>query len=417
MGRMENGKAAQRDIFAAVTQAATATLSAATADESRSSPHAAQLQAGFRWLRFDGELERQFRRFRHDRYLIRTRIALAGATVLLGLFALRDVRLLPDAVWHVTVMLRLTIMVPAMGLALAASYVPSLHRQFELITAAASTIAMMGLAAAIVASHVLGAPLPYEGMMLLAVFTIFLAGLRFYPAVASTAIAGVAYVAARVIYDLPDADTLEQAYYMSIIGLIGLVGSYSLELSQRANFLTEHVAQFRATRDALTHLYNRRAAFDHLDRAWRLGFRERKAVAVALLDVDNFKSYNDTAGHIQGDACLAEVAGALRERIRRPMDIVARYGGEEFLIVLYDVTEAAVERICEDVRLGVKAMNIPHPKNQPSGVVTLSVGAAWIQPAAGTATMESVLEAADRALYKSKNAGRDRYTGGPAHRL
>ena len=414
---MQTDQDQNRDLFAAVTQAATSTLSAGSLDESRSSPHAAQLVAGFRWLRFSGELEPQFRRFRHERYLIRTRIAMLGAAVLLALFSLRDLRLLPDYVWHVTVALRLGAMVPSLFVLFLLSFTPRAERWYEAMTAIGTTVMMGALAAAILFSHKLGAPLPYEGLMLVMVFTLFLAGLRFYTSMLATLLTASGYVAARVALDFDAAETLQQGYYVFIIVLIGLVGSYSLELSQRANFLTEHVALYRATRDSLTHLYNRRAAFDHLDRAWRLGFRERKPIAVALLDVDNFKAYNDSVGHLHGDTCLAEVAAVLRDRIRRPMDLVARYGGEEFMIVLYDVSEDTVERICEDVRGGIKALRIPHPRNIPSGVVTISAGAAWIQPAAGTSTMETLIESADQALYAAKAAGRDRYIGRPAIRL
>jgi diguanylate cyclase (GGDEF)-like protein len=396
------------DLFSVVTSAATATLPAPSRLEGRFSAHAAQLRAGFRWLRFAPELEREFQRFIHARYLIRTRIALVGGAVLLGAFALRDMRLLPEAVWHVTVALRLLVMVPAVLLVLAASFVPRLAGAFEWITATGVSAVMGALALAVLHAGTQGSPLPYEGLMVVMIFAIFLCGLRFYAATAVTVATAAAYLAGRVALELPGAETSQQAYYMFVITLIGLVGSYSLELSQRANFLTEHVAMFRATRDAMTHLYNRRAAMDHLDRAWRLAFRERKPVAVALIDVDHFKPFNDRYGHSQGDACLAEVAAVLRDRVRRHMDMVARYGGEEFIAVVYDAGEAALRVICEDIRHSVRALHIAHGGNGPHEVVTVSVGAALAEPAGGVATIESLIERADQALYRAKAAGRDR---------
>jgi diguanylate cyclase (GGDEF)-like protein len=254
----------------------------------------------------------------------------------------------------------------------------------------------------------MGAPLPYEGLMLVMVFFIFLSGLRFYKAMLSTSLSALAYLVARVALDLPGAETLEEAYYMYGIALVGLLGSYSLELSLRTNFLTEQVALFRATRDPLTHLHNRRAALEHLQRAWKLGFRDRKAVAVALLDVDHFKAFNDRYGHPQGDGCLAEVATRLRERMGRPMDLVGRYGGEEFIAVIYDVNDVTLRLICEDVRRAVHDLAIAHAGNDPAERVTLSVGAACAAPAAGSVSVEWLLEQADQALYRAKAAGRNR---------
>ena len=405
---MQPSERKARDLFAAVTSAATATLPAPSRLEGQFSAHAAQLRAGFRWLRFASGLEREFRRFIHERYLIRTRLALTGAAVLLAVFALRDMRILPPEVWHTTVALRLFVMVPAVLLVLASSFVHRLASVFELITAAGVTVVMGALSAAVLHAGAQGSPLPYEGLMVVMIYAIFLCGMRFYTATASTISVAIAYLIGRALLDLPAEVTSQQAYYMSVITLIGLVGSYSLELSQRANFLTEHVALFRATRDPMTHLYNRRAALDHLDRAWRLAFRERKSVAIVMIDVDHFKRYNDRYGHSQGDTCLAEVAAVLRDRVRRPMDMVARYGGEEFIAILYDVGDAAIHMICEDARQAVRELELAHPENKPHEVVTVSVGAAWAEPAGGVATIESVIEGADQALYRAKAAGRNR---------
>lgn len=403
--------AQSRDLFAQVASAATANLSAGTLDESRHSPHAAQLEAGFRWLRFTSELEAQFRDFHRQRYRLRTRIAIAGAAVILGLFALRDIRLLPEAVWHWTVALRLGVMVPAMLAILAAARSKRLAPVYEPLAAAGIALAATALGATILLAEALGAPLPYEGLMLMMVFTIFLSGLRFYWATAAALTPAALFVTARVALDLPPEATLAEGSYLFVIGLIGLVGSYSLELTQRANFLTEQVALFRATRDALTHLHNRRSVFEHLQRTWRLAFRERRGVAVILIDVDHFKRFNDTYGHVRGDRCLASVASVLRERVQRPLDLAGRYGGEEFIVTLYDVRESAMDRICADLLEGVRQLRIVHEGNK-GGIVTISAGSAWALPAGGVATLEGLIESADRALYAAKATGRDTWVRG-----
>jgi diguanylate cyclase (GGDEF)-like protein len=403
-----------KDLFSKVTAAPAVVLPLDSLDESRFSPHAAQLRRGFRWLRFEHYIEREFREFYHARYLFRTRLAMIAGAVLFALFSLRDVSQLPDAVWHWTVGLRLGVIVPAILAVFGLSFVRRVDRWFEWLVALGVFLAMGGLAAAILVSHQLGAPLPYEGLMLVMVFATFVSGLRFYLATLTTFLAATGYVVARIALDLPDAETLQQAYYMFGITLVGLMGSYSLELSLRTNFLTEHVAMFRAMRDPLTHLHNRRAGFEHLQRVWRLAFRERKPVAVVLLDIDNFKAFNDQYGRIEGDGCLTEIAVALGERIRRPLDGIARYGGEEFLAVLYDVNETSLRVICEDLRLAVEGLEIPHQRNGDWRGVTISIGAAWAYPADGAGTMESALDRADGALFYAKARGRNCFDLVPA---
>lgn len=405
---MHWGMEQSRDLFARLTRAAAPTGFIDGPDEMRHCPHAAQLRRGFRWLRFEPGLERQFRDFFQERYLVRTRVAVGAGAALIALFALRDYRALPDDVWPWTVGLRVFLIVPAMMMVYAATYIPALRRSLEWITVAGVSVAMGGLGAAIIVSAMMGSPLPYEGMMLVMVFAIFLSGLRFYKAVASTSVVAAGYLVARAVLDLPGAETTQEAYYMYGIGLIGLLGSYSLELSVRTNFLNEHIALFRAAHDPLTQLHNRRAALDHLQRAWRLAFRDRTSLAVALIDVDHFKRFNDRYGHGPGDTCLTEVAATLRDRVRRPMDMVARWGGEEFLVVLYDLNEASLRMICEDLRQGVAALGIPHQDNGATATVTVSIGAAWVLPAAGAHTLESAIELADRALYRAKDGGRNR---------
>jgi diguanylate cyclase (GGDEF)-like protein len=376
-------------------------------EESQFSPHAAQLQRGFPWLAFERELEAEYREYHVRRQLVQTRIALAAGAVLFLLFALRDYHELPPEVWHWTVALRAYVIVPALLAMLAWSYAPVAGKWIERVGAVTVLVVMGATGAAVLVSERMGAALPYEALLAVMVFTIFLTGLRFYHATLTTCGIAAAYLTARVVLDLPVADTLKQGLYLYVIALIGLMGGYMLEWTRRANFLSSNVMRFRALHDPLTYLYNRRAALDHLQRAWRLAARERRPLAALLLDVDHFKKFNDHYGHLHGDGCLSEVAMALHHRLRRPMDIVARYGGEEFLAVLYGVSGDNVRRVAETVREIVEGLAIPHARNPP-GVVTVSIGASWAEPADPLATPELLLETADQALYRAKEAGRNR---------
>lgn len=158
--------------------------------------------------------------------------------------------------------------------------------------------------------------------------------------------------------------------------------------------------------DALTGLANRRRFDETLPSEWARSARSGQSMAVLMLDVDNFKSYNDRYGHQQGDDCLRAIARVLQARIYRATDLVARYGGEEFSIVLSMCSEEHAAEIAEQIRAGVQLLRIAH-QDAETGVVTVSVGVAAIVPSADSQSDE-LLRQADIALYNAKRQGRNR---------
>ena len=165
-----------------------------------------------------------------------------------------------------------------------------------------------------------------------------------------------------------------------------------------------------AMRDGLTGLANRRSFDEALERSWRQTLRQGGEMALLLLDLDNFKQFNDLYGHQAGDDCLRTVAKALGEFARRPADLACRYGGEEFTLILGDAEPAAATQIAESIRSSIAALGVPHAGNADRGYVTVSVGVATaVARIGGSIRMpESLLQAADHALYKAKTAGRNR---------
>ncbi|WP_432489202.1 diguanylate cyclase domain-containing protein [Kineococcus sp. SYSU DK018] len=159
--------------------------------------------------------------------------------------------------------------------------------------------------------------------------------------------------------------------------------------------------------DGLTGVRNRPAFDDALRRAWREHERTGQPLSVLLCDVDRFKAYNDTAGHLAGDACLRAVAACIADAVRRSDDVVARFGGEEFAVVLPAADAAAAERVAARVLRRVRAAALPHPGCGPGATVSVSVGVATSATAAG-AGPEDLLRTADGALYRAKDTGRDR---------
>ena len=156
-----------------------------------------------------------------------------------------------------------------------------------------------------------------------------------------------------------------------------------------------------ATTDGLTSLTNRRAFMERLEVEWKSAIRYGLPLSIALLDVDHFKQFNDTFGHQAGDAVLVEVGRALAE-CARDTDLPARYGGEEFVVILPHTDSTGAVAIAERIREAVEAIDgLPRTVTASCGVASLSVS--MMSP-------EALIEAADRALYQSKHAGRNRVT-------
>ncbi|MCS6813987.1 MAG: diguanylate cyclase [Cyanobacteria bacterium] len=159
--------------------------------------------------------------------------------------------------------------------------------------------------------------------------------------------------------------------------------------------------------DDLTLLANRRCFDQRLHHEWRRLAREQGDIALILCDIDNFKAYNDTYGHIEGDACLKKVAQAIQALARRPADLVARYGGEEFAIVLPNTNLQGALQVAEGIQDAVRKLQIPHCQSSTGQRVTLSIGVFSTVPTPGSSP-EILVSITDQLLYAAKNQGKDR---------
>lgn len=162
-----------------------------------------------------------------------------------------------------------------------------------------------------------------------------------------------------------------------------------------------------ATLDGLTQVANRRQFDQCLDREWHRLSRDGESLSLILCDIDYFKFYNDTYGHLAGDRCLQKVAKALQQAVQRPADLLARYGGEEFAVILPNTKESGAIKVAENIRDRVNRLHLSHAGSQVSPWVTLSLGIATTIPTPDESPAE-LISKADRALYQAKQNGRDR---------
>lgn len=177
-----------------------------------------------------------------------------------------------------------------------------------------------------------------------------------------------------------------------------------LEQAQAALEANQRELASLARTDALTGLANQRAFDEGLRREFKRAQRQRGLLALAVLDLDDFKQFNLVHGNEAGDAALQRIARLLAERFKRDTDLVARLGGEEFVALLPGVGMAEAQGVLESLRDELRALRLPDGE----GNLTLSIGLAAASPAHPYLSAQALLQAADEALYIAKHAGRDR---------
>jgi two-component system chemotaxis family response regulator WspR len=181
----------------------------------------------------------------------------------------------------------------------------------------------------------------------------------------------------------------------------------ALRKSQQALMETNLELQRLTNVDGLTGLSNRRYFEEYYKTEWANSIREKKAISILMIDIDHFKQYNDTYGHLSGDEILKSVANSLKKTFRRPKDLAVRMGGEEFIVVLPHTTASELAVLATKVVRAVEALNLPHSASPVADYVTISVGGATRMPEREEFPF-GLVEAADKAMYEAKRAGRNR---------
>lgn len=262
----------------------------------------------------------------------------------------------------------------------------------------------------------------FHAAMMYAVVIIYgFVGMRFYTAIIAGWCGGlIGVIASTALSGSIDWTFLNRTYTFS--SFLGMALAYATDRQHRENYLQNCMLELNrlelmrqaqqlsilSQQDALTGLANRRYLDEVLENEWKRAIRHEVPITIMMIDIDFFKLYNDTLGHIQGDQCLRRIAILLGSIASRSGDLAARYGGEEFLL-LFSMTDKEqaiiqVQRLMELVR----TIAINHPKSSVSKHVTISVGVATMTPHLNDSLSEFVSQA-DHALYIAKSNGRNQY--------
>jgi diguanylate cyclase (GGDEF)-like protein len=223
--------------------------------------------------------------------------------------------------------------------------------------------------------------------------------------VLSSALDGLMLVATKAPYDLGWYTGKFSALLAAAVVLIVLLGE-AMRIHRKLVRI--------ASSDVLTGLSNRRSADEYLAQTIERMHARGGSVALFVIDVDDFKAYNDCYGHVAGDLAVRTVADTLRACVSRPADLVTRYGGEEFVVVLPDCTLIGAEVIAERMRACVEELAIVHAASRVGPCLTVSIGVGH----SGETTMAAgpLFELADKALYRAKDSGRNRCAVGTFER-
>ena len=336
---------------------------------------------------------------------------IVGIAIFIAFLAV-DFSLTPD-VYDIALTIRLAIVTPLFVVAaiLLSNNPPAILR--ELIAASSSVIVTIVILALMLLSSVPLRDGQHNSIVLVVLYATMVQRLRFPYSVITCAVIFALYVLAlNQLPGYPHGRLVSGNLVLGCTIVLALVAAYAFEREQRRAYLLGLQERLRGARlqslserDPLTGLGNRRALEQTVSElATRAPAGED--VAVAIFDIDHFKSYNDEFGHVQGDTCLKRVAGIAQGDLRDGLDRAFRYGGEEFVLVLRGTDLAAGIRIAERQRQLLEAAAIPHPASPSTTVVTASFGVAATK-LGDAISLEELIAGADAALYAAKRNGRN----------
>ncbi len=385
------------------------------------------LEQGRHHLRFPGRLERRYLEFRNQHFLeIDQKIIIGGLLFYLG-FTWSDFYLGGN---NARLIFTARLLVTASMFALL-WWIPRSPFARHMMIIAAYGIFIVGLSV-IFFIQLIPDALKYAyhlGLIPIQVFTLVALRLSYRSMLFVSVSLLSCYVMMLLISDAPElspelgaiVDIFMPLFVLFWLLLIcmGAYLAYAIESSARSDYIKNRLLALEAERlqyltrrlhllsttDSLTGIANRRYLQDCLASEWRRCLRTQRPLALIMIDIDNFKDYNDRYGHQQGDRCLHDIARNMASFCQRPGDLCARYGGEEFIIILPDTALEEAAYMAEKIRESIVALGIRHEASEFS-VTTISAGVASMIPTAENRS-DDLLRTADRMLYQAKNQGRN----------
>lgn len=376
--------------------------------DAHDTPAARQLAHGFAQLEFAEPLESEFRKIFRLRILPWVRAGFAALAVLALLLWIADQVQLDAALLPLSALLRLGVMLPLALFGLALTFLISRGDapQGRLISVLLIGIA---LAAILLDWYVAraGGSFIFSGLAAVLMVGFVAMGMRFWPALDTGGALALAGIAAVAFAGWRANQVIAYSLVLSTVVAGGAAAAYAIEHAIRVAWLEALVIGHLGERDGLTGLFNRRMFDGFIGRVWEQSIEDKSLIVLMLIDVDNFRLYNDRFGLQAGDECIRRVAGAISACALRPLDFCARYSGIQFAIVLANPDRLYAEEVPRRVREAVAALEIPHPQSPNGRDVTVSVGVALTVPRA-IDSLETYIELAQTALREAHEKGGDR---------
>lgn len=364
--------------------------------------YAEQLQRGFLWLHFFSDLEREYQssflQLNANSVRAAQLIGMVGILVFTAI-DLAWLRLAPAGIYWVMYLVTL----PALLVPFLATYRRGGSLRLQRVSFASNLVLGLSVVWVVWLSLRVIPDYPTESVLVLTMYLYFLSGMLWAQTVACGLLVWLAFVMPALLKGgAPEVRLVYDSFYLSLANAIGMVGRYAYEYQDRWQFLQRLEMRHLADHDPLTGLLNRRAFCHRAQIAWALALRERKMVALLILDLDFLKRINDEHGHLTGDACLRELAQALHQRTRRPLDAAGRFGGDEFVALWYDADPDWLDGLEAALRAQLARRSGLAARAERLGVTGGGVRC-W---PSGSLGFNEALAAADEELYGGKERGR-----------
>lgn len=324
-------------------------------------------------------------------------------------FIIADLSVIPEAVKQVYLVSRLGMQLPILCIFFALTFLPNYHRIYHLVLCVSLLLVCYANYWLIVQCwQIAEFSFSYEGTLLYGLFCMFIMRLSFKFSIifVSFTIFGFALIVG--LYPVYAGFGMVNLGFVSLGLLISLIGVKQIESAfgrfQHLNEKLVHLNQI----DQLTGLYNRGALEQQFDLMLSVSNRIGTSLSVFMIDLDNFKDFNDGYGHLRGDEVIRIQAEILRQVFNRETDTVARYGGEEFIVISLGINALASEALAAEVLREWARRKIQHGKGQGQDFVSCSIGLISTHVDKDTQKTQ-LIDQADKALYVAKNEGRARF--------